>query len=81
MQDCPQSPHPKFTEAQGNWLRQLRWFPSTGSGLFQDTSWLELMWFFSYSTGVSIPVLVEGKYAIRGESPDCVLVEPTWCNY
>ena len=29
------------------------------------------------STGISIPVLVEGKYVIRGETADFSLVEPT----
>ena len=59
------------------WLLQLHWFPSTGNGTFQDTSWLELMWFFVWSTNCSVPVLVEGKYVTRGESTDFVLVEPT----
>ena len=43
----------------------------------QDTSWLELMWFFVWSTNCSFPVLNEGKYVTRGETTDYVLVEPT----
>ena len=34
------------------------------------------MWFFAWSTGVSIPVWVEGRYVNRGEA-DFVLAEPT----
>ena len=34
------------------------------------------MWFFAWSTGVSIPVWVEGKYGKRAEA-DWVLAEPT----
>ena len=45
--------------------------------MFEDTSWLELGCFFVLSTGISIPVLVEGKYVIRGETADFSLVEPT----
>ena len=77
VDECEDSPHPKFMATLSKWLLQLRWFPSTGNGTFQDTSWLELMWFFVWSTNCSVPVLVEGKYVTRGETTDFVLVEPT----
>ena len=72
VDECENSPHPKFMATLSKWLLQLRWFPST----FQDTSWLELMWFFVWSTNCSVPVLVEGKYVTRGETTDFVLAEP-----
>ena len=78
METCPDAPHAVFTQALAKWLLELRWYPTTGAGMFEDTSWLELMCvLFVLSTGSSIPDLVEGKYVIKGETANFSLVEPT----
>ena len=46
METCPDAPHAVFTQALAKWLLELRWYLTTVAGMFEDTSWLELMFFF-----------------------------------